>query len=313
MLQSVLSQLAAMFMMVGTGYLVAKKGIVSERFQSDLAELVLWVALPCSIVESGTLDSGPDALNSILWMTALSVASYALVILATELFNRRMCLKGSRNGVFKCLIVFANTAFVGYPVCSLLLGSKGVFYASFFNMIFSLFFFTYGVKRISGRVGGFRILFTQDPGMAATVVMLILFAAQWKPPELIRTFLSTVGATCTPLSMFVVGCMLTRVNVRQLLREKSYYALAAFRLLAVPLFALLVMLPLVKLGVDKDIIFAVIIMCAMPAGSLTAIYSEKYGADASYASGGIVHTMICFALSLPMVILTAKWALYGGA
>ncbi len=53
-------------------------------------------------------------------------------------------------------------------------------------------------------------------------------------------------------------------------------------------------------------------MCAMPTGSLTAIYAEKGGQDAAYVSGGIVYTMIGFCLSLPLVVLGAKLLLYGG-
>ena len=313
MLLSVLSQLAVLFLMVAAGYGIARAKIVSDRFQSDLAELVLWIALPCSIVESGILEAGANGVTSVAWMTGLSVASYGLVILMAEGSRRVLRLSPERGGLFSCMVVFANTAFVGYPVASLLLGSRGVFYASFFNMVFSLFFFTYGARRIGGKSeGGLLSVFTRDPGMIATVIMLLLFLTQWKPPAFIRAFLSGMSAMCTPLSMLVIGCMLTRVNALRVLREKTYYAVALLRLLVAPLAVLLCLLPLAHLGVDKDVLFIVIIMCAMPAGSLTAIYAQKYRADVAYVSGGIVHSMLLFCVSLPLVILLSQWALNGG-
>ena len=64
------------------------------------------------------------------------------------------------------MTVFANTALC-YSQCNSFLGIK-VFYCSFFNMAFSLFFFTYGVRRISGkRENGMLAVFTRDPGMIA--------------------------------------------------------------------------------------------------------------------------------------------------
>mgnify|MGYP000021332660 CR=1 FL=1 len=313
MLVSVLSQLAVMFLMIGAGYLVRRVNIVSEKCQSDLAEVVLWIALPCSIVESGVLETASNSTSSILWMTGLSLLSYILVILAAEGIARLFPMPERRRGLFACMTVFANTAFVGYPVCNLLLGSKGVFYCSFFNMAFSLFFFTYGVRRISGkRENGMLAVFTRDPGMIATVLMLLIFACQWKPPAFVQTFLSGMSALCTPLSMLVIGCMLTQVNLKDILKEKSYYLLSFIRLTAIPVCTLLILLPLARLGVDKDILFIVIIMCAMPAGSLTAIYAQKYRKDAHYVSGGIMHTMVCFCISLPIIILLSQWMLYGG-
>lgn len=312
MLGSVLSQLAVMFLMIGAGYWSRRKGLVSERCQSDLSELVLWIALPCSIIESGVLEAGTGPASAILWITGLSLLAYVLVIALTEGTVRLLPLPDEHRALFASMTVFANTAFVGYPVCRLLLDRTGVFYCSFFNMAFSLFFFTYGVRRISGKsAGGLPGLFTRDPGMAATAIMLVLFLCQWKPPDLALSFLSAMGALCTPLSMLVIGCMLTQLSLKRILKEKSYLWLSLLRLVVIPLCALLLSVPLAHFGVDKDILFIVIIMCAMPAGSLTAIYAQKEGKDTPYVSGGIMHTMLCFCITLPAIILLAQQVLYG--
>ena len=311
MLSAVFSQLGIMLLMVGTGYLLQRRGVVSDRFQSDLSALILWVALPCSIVESGLLDM-EQGLSPLLVTTGLSALCYFFTIFLAEGSSRILHISPPHSGMFCCMIVFANTAFIGFPLCSLLLGNKGVFYCSLFNMVFTFFFFTYGVRKLGSRQkGGVAKAFMDDPGLIATFVMLLLFLLQWKPPAFLRTFLSGMSALCTPLSMLVIGGMLTKVDLRGVFKQKYYYAITLMRLLIIPLSALMLSLPLAALGLDKDILFVVIIMCALPAGSLTAIYSQTYGRSATFVSGGIIHTMLCFCITLPCILLLAKWALYG--
>lgn len=313
MISVVLSQLSVLFLMVATGYLLTRNGSLREHFQDDLAQLILWVALPCAIIESGFLEKEKNSLASVVWLIGLSVASYAVAILLAEGLRRVIRQPSVQGNLISCMTVFANTAFIGYPVCLALLGNKGVFYASFFNMVFNLFFFTYGIRQINGRMdtGVARMLFT-DSGMLATVGMVVVFLFQYKPPEPLRVFVNHMSALCTPLSMIMIGCMLAKMNLRAILQEKSYWLLTGFRLLVIPLFILICVLPLTDFGVDKDILFVIIIMWEMPIGSLTAIYAQKYNRASLYVSGGIVHSMIGFCVCFPLVLLLARFLIYGG-
>lgn len=67
MVGTILEQLAVMFAIIGIGFLLRGKQIVSDRFQKDLSEFVVRLALPCSIIESGMIATDHSSLSSVTW------------------------------------------------------------------------------------------------------------------------------------------------------------------------------------------------------------------------------------------------------
>lgn len=311
MFSTIFSQVAMLLILILAGYILRKKNLVSEKFQNDLAEVVLWFVLPCSVIASSEMEMTPGSARGIWIICIIACAYYLITILCVEWLSGRLKLPPERRRVFCCLIVFANTAFIGIPMSQALVGAKGVFYASLFNMVWSLFFFTYGVSALRRRrEHDLKTAFTSDPSIITMLIMLAIFLFRVRLPAFLRDFLNSVGNMCTPMSMLVIGCMLSEINLKEVLTNKSLYLASALRLVIIPAFVLAAMAALKHFGIDSEVLFVVIIMCAMPAGSLVAVYAKKYGADAQYASGAILNTMLFFVITVPLILAVAKWLIY---
>ena len=48
------------------------------------------------------------------------------------------------RGVYQCMVMLANTAFMGYPVVQALYGESAIFYTTIFNFGYNILFYTYG-------------------------------------------------------------------------------------------------------------------------------------------------------------------------
>ena len=296
---SILNQLIIIFLMIGAGFIARKTNIIDTSAQKSLSDIVLWILLPCAILDSANVKMTAGSLTNILYVILSAVIYYILAILFMIYITKLLKLPKQRRNLAVNLVVFANIAFIGYPMVTIFLGNTGILYASFFNMIYNIFFFTYGVTLITGRkVFDVKALLVGDLSIDSTIVMLILFVFQIQLPFFVKEFLGIMGNMCTPVSMLVIGSMLANVKFSSIVGEKSFYALSAIRLIGIP--AIAVML-LKLLNVNKEVAITVLIMTAMPAGSLTAVFAEKYNSDIDYVSGGIFHTMICFLITMPLI------------
>lgn len=311
MYTTVYYQLIELFLIVLVGYILRKTRIVSAQMQDDVANLVLWFVLPCSVIASGEMALTQEAMDGI-WITCIiAVLYYISGIIILEHTVKKSNIKQNRKSVFCCLVLFANTAFLGIPIAQTLLGTKGVFYASFFNIIWSVFFFTYGISSLQQkRKSDIKTLLTRDPSFIVMITMLVVFLGQLHLPQFVSNFLNRIGNMCTPLSMLVIGCMLTEVKWKELIKDRTLYVVSLLRLVIIPVVILFVSwILLSRFAIDKAVLFVIIIMTAMPSGSLVAIYARKLNADAQYASSAIMHSMLFFNITIPFIIAAAKWLL----
>ena len=83
-----------------------------------------------------------------------------------------------------------------------------------------------------------------------------------------------------PVSMLIIGAILSEVRLRDIFDWQLYYY-SFFRLIGIPavLFAVFTLL-----NIDPMVRNTTVIMAAMPAGTVTAMLAQKHGADASFAS-----------------------------
>ena len=197
---------------------------------------------------------------------------------------------------------------MGFPIALALFGEEGLALAVFLGIPFNLLAYTTGATLIcmdrsaSGDappVSWRSILLTVVNG--ATLLGLILYAAQIPIPEVIDTPLTYLADVTTPLSMLIIGMNLTGGSVSALLRNRDVLSSAFLRLLLLPLltWGILMLLPVE----DPLVIGVTLIIMAMPSPAVTSILAETYGGDTQFASEAVFLSSLLCLVTIPLISL----------
>ena len=293
------------FLMIAFGYLLKKKQVITPELQKGVTNLLLKAILPVSILASANAEFTKGASENMLYMTAIGAGYYVCALILMTVLSKLLPLKRSAKYIFVTMSVFANTAFVGFPLTMELFGSEGMIYAVIYNLFYQAFFFTYGVNLLSGSIGGFRLksLYTNTVTIAS-VVSIGIFLSPFRFPTAVAGAFSSVGSMTVPVSMLIIGCSLADIKIIDILKDGYSYLVSALRLLIFPV-CMLFLLRLLK--APPNIVAAATVMTALPSGSLNAIYAEQYGCEPEYATRTVVQTMVFMIATLPLIIFLIHW------
>ena len=119
-----LQQILIIFLEIGTGAAVTKLGIMDDRNSKFLSNLVMSVTLPCTLLASASIDGGREAVAGMLKGYVVLEIFYILTIGICLVLSRAMHLTRGQKAVLVGAAVMPNSAFIGIPLISALLGSE---------------------------------------------------------------------------------------------------------------------------------------------------------------------------------------------
>ena len=287
------------FVLMGVGFLLRRIGLLKKEAERALTDLVLYVVLPCSIFKSfigSQADAGrADCLAALLVSVGIQALAllYARFAFPAQHPDRRASLGFS--------MICSNAGFLGNPVAEGLFGAGGLMLASIYLIPQRIMMWSEGLAMFSGvsdkRTAVKKVL--THPCVIACFLGLIVMATGWTVPELILTPVRTVAQCNTPLSMMVIGMILTEMDVKAL-KDRTILLFALHRLVLMPL---IVYLACLALPVSASVRGVCTILAAMPAGATSSMLAAKYGRDPQFAARLVVFTTLC---SIPAIVV---WSL----
>ena len=304
-LQSVLS----VIVMIGLGFILAKRGWFEGASASLVSRLVVSIALPAYMISN--LMSGYDRQGLISMLPGLPVPFITMIsgfILASLLAVLIRIPKG-RRGTFASMFSLSNAIFIGLPVNILLFGDVSIPYALLYYIANTTCFWTIGTFAIANdgalRSGGSRPSLLSlsglkrlfSPPLVAFLVAVILILLEIRLPRWVMDTSKYLGNMTTPLSMLFVGIVIARVDWKKLRFGLDMLVLVAGRFVFTPLIVFL----MVKNG-DFPVLMkqVFVIQAAMPAMTQTPILAEAYKADSEYAGLGTSLTTLLSLVSIPV-------------
>ena len=115
-------------------------------------------------------------------------------------------------------------------------------------------------------------------------------------PEVLNVTIKTVAGANTFLAMALVGLILSKVKLTELVeRDTIYYAV--IRLVFIPL---LVYIGCRLASVDDLVTGVSVVLAAMPAASVTAVMASKYKKDEAFATKCVVFTTLFSLVTVPV-------------
>ncbi len=300
----ILEKVGAVLLLILIGYIFGKAAKPSEQARGLLATIVLNIAVPSSIL-AGVNDADFDAIKSDMLILIIASVCITLVTLLLSFPVSRLLEPKDRRSraVVQATMFFHNFGFLGWPVCYMLLGTKGLLYAMLFSMPLNVLL--YGLTPV--------LLGRAEPGARrfdkrmllnvpfyATVAALGLLIGRVHLPDFLTTMMGMLGALQTPLSMMIIGMILASARLADVMRGVKVYGYSAVRLALLPLLAFAA---LKALGMTGLLLSVPVLITAMPAAAMSVVLVERSGLDAVYASRIVVVSTLISVVTIPLFAL----------
>ena len=295
-----LSLQGTLFLLILAGVLAKKTGIVSETGRKTLSDLLIYIVLPCNILESflsgGQMPEG--FVRNCLLAVGISAGIQLLAVYGSKLLFRKYP-RGEKS-VLSYGMICSNSGFIGLPIARLMFGDLGVIYTSVFQIPLRFTMWTAGLSLFTSvsRKDAFRKL-ARHPCIIAVFVGLALMAVPIQLPGVLSDTLDSLSGCTVPLSMLVIGTILADAPIRSMFSRPVLW----YSCLRLVLFPLLIWALLRPLGLDPTLVNVCVLMTGMPAGSTGSILADKYGGAALFASELAFASTLCSIVTIPLLTL----------
>lgn len=307
-----LQQMVVLFLLMATGYLCYKMGIITDESSKKLSAIVVNVANPCLVLESGLGENkvpGDEILTTLL----IVIVMYGLLLLIASFLPGLLGVKKESRGAYRAMTVFTNLGFMGFPVLSAMYGTSALLYAAFFMIPFNVLIYTYGIhalsmsekgessdEEIETKKGNFgqtlrKIL---NVGVIACLLAIVLYFLQIPVPQFVKSTITHLGNLTAPLSMMVIGASLAAISIKELFLDFRLLLFSVIKLLVIPGVFMLGVCRLVESGVLRGVC---LVMVATPVASMTAMLAQQTNGDYETASKGVALTTILSVVTLPLL------------
>ena len=264
-------QIAELFLMILMGYVIVKLGLVTDDDSKILSKIVLYIVIPCVMINAFQIDYTPDKVQGMFLALVASVVLQVLLLIAVWMMGKEWV-------VFGCV----------------------------FMAVQLIFMWTHGKYIISSgdRIDWRKIVLNIN--MIAIFIGAVLFLLKIHLPEIVDGTLHAVGSTIGPVSMIVTGMLIAGMNLRDIFTNRRVYVVTFLRLLFVPVLALIILKisGLVTWHPQGEKILLVIFLAVItPSASTITQMCQVYGGNSKYSSAINVMTTLLAIATMPVMVL----------
>ena len=230
-------QIAELFLMILMGYVIVKLGLVTDDDSKILSKIVLYIVIPCVMINAFQIDYTPDKVQGMFLALVTSIVLQVLLLIAVWIMGKIFYL----DEVEGASIYYSNSGNLIVPIVAYVLGDEWVVYGCVFMAVQLIFMWTHGKYIISSgdRIDWKKIVLNIN--MIAIFIGAVLFLLKIHLPVIVDDTLRAVGSTIGPVSMIVTGMLIAGMNLRDIFTNRRVYAVTFLRLLLVPVLALIIL------------------------------------------------------------------------
>lgn len=293
----VFTQILVILLYIAVGFAAGKFGIISPEQRKFLTGLCSNLILPFTILSGASQSVEGEQLLSLGAAVVMMLGLFLLVTAATLLFHKVRATQSGIRAVSAGLLTYPNCTFLGLPLCKALFGDIAVLYSAGAVVAFNVLFFTVQYSLFTGKKFNPKNLLT--PSMLSTLALILMLVAGIHFPDPVQTVISNTGAMITPLSLIIIGVMLSESNLAAIVKEKGAYVITLLRNLLIPFVAVLL---LRIFPVEQEAKLCVLVYIACPCAALTSIYAIKCDMEPEFSAHSVLLSTLFFAVSLPLIL-----------
>ena len=285
-----MQQIVQLFLMIFMGYLIVKTGLVRDDDSKVLSKIILYLIVPCVIINALQVDYTTDTVKGLLIAFAASVMTQVILLVVISVAGKLLHL----NEVEVASVYYSNSGNLIVPIVTFILGQEWVLYGCVFMSVQLVFLWTHCKKIIL------------NINMISIFIGVVLFFTKIRLPEIIGNTLASVGTMIGPASMIVTGMLFAGMNLKQIFANKRVYFITFLRLIAVPLIALVLikLSNLASFSADGNKIMLIVFLAIItPSASTVTQMCQVYGNDSKYASAINVMTTLLSIITMPVMVM----------
>ena len=263
------------------GVILKRTGVTDSRAERSISDILIKAILPFMILSCSQYRFNEELVKGIIAVACYAGVFYLGMISIMTVINKRSKQADGDKRIMSACLIFSNTSFIGIPLMEELYGDEGLLLAAVFNLVFNIFFYTFGVTIISGRKFRPRYIVT-DIVSTASIAAVILFLLPWRFGYPVTSTLSFVGDIAFPLALIVLGSNIAELDFKRIFADSKTYITVVLKMALIPAVVFGIILVLSSFVEIRPVTKAtIVLMTAMPSTSLCVVYADKYNMSPS--------------------------------
>lgn len=294
-MSSIVNVVLPIFGLILAGYICRRTHRLGETASSEINRFVVWLALP-ALLFNVTATSTWEQIWQPGFVASVS-AGCALVFAATVVWRMKQLGQLADASIDGLSAAYANTGFLGIPLCVLVLGDDAMAPAIVATIIATSVLFGIAVicveigvqeekhpLRAAVKVGA---ALAKNPLLVAPVLGACWAVGNEPLPAAVRQFLSFLGMAATPCALVSLGLFLAQ---KQEGRHHGATGLVLAKLLVQPLITAFIAFRVFEL--PPLWANSALLLSALPTGTGPFMLASFYGRDATLVSRVILLSTI---------------------
>lgn len=297
-----MEQIIQLFLMIFMGFLIVKAKLLNSEDSKILSIIVLYLIIPCVIINAFQVDYTPQTVKGLLIALAGSVMTQVILLIVVSILGRVFHL----NEVEVASIYYSNSGNLIVPIVMFILGKEWVLYGCVFMSVQLVFIWTHCKKIISRESTYDWRKIVLNINMISIAIGIVLFLTRIHLPAIINNTLSAVGSMIGPASMIITGMLFAGMDFKQIFASKRVYFVTFLRLIVVPAIALVLIKfsYLASLSSNGPKIMLIVFLAIItPSASTVTQMCQVYGNDSQYASAINVVTTLLAIITMPLMVM----------
>jgi malate permease and related proteins len=300
-----LIQVLTLFFMIFLGFLLTKIGLIKIETKTTLTNILVYIVVPFMVINSYITTSFDETIvTNLLWCFLFSFLSMLLCTIPAMIIRRFW--KTDQRNILSFAMIFSNSAYMGFPLIEALFGSESLIYASGFLTVFNIYLWTFGYGLVSRSFNPKKVVVSilKTPVIYALIVGLILFFLKIELPSYVQKPISLIGNMNTPLSMFLIGMVMSQLHLSKVFKNGYMWTTIAIKLLLAPVLTL-ALLYLFKYTMNADTLMlqVIFVLMACPCVSITSVFAIQFQYDEDVAVSSVVISTLLSLVTLPLFTL----------
>lgn len=312
---------ATLTIIMAVGFLCRKIGVIDDVASKRLSKLILMVGQPAMIIHSmASIEYTQDNLTIAWVMLGLGFVFHLALAILGFLIALPYKKVPDEKKISEFSFMFANCAFIGFPIFDALIPGTGLLMASFLTFSFNVLLWTWGLGifargRKDIKLNILKVIF--NFGTVPCVIGFILYllkdpAISFELPEFLMKSMGYLSNLCTPISVLVTGALIATQSPKKIFCSWKIYYFNIMKLFVLPLIVCVISKIIITILPFENLeIYAIFVTAAaaLPAASSVTMMSETYGLDSGYSSLVVGTSSVLSVLSLPITMMIAQWIL----
>jgi predicted permease len=301
----IFKQLLVLYIFIFLGWLFGRLKPENAQGSKLISFLLVNLFLPSKVFSTFSQSFTVTYLKENYATFFISVAILVMLVAVAIPLSALLTKKKYERRVYRYSFAIANYAYMGYSLIESTLGKNALANMITFCIPFVVYTYTFGYAMLTGDGKIAKKLLNT---MTVAIVLGCTFGlAGIRVPSVLGTVLSSASACVGPLSMILVGLVLSTFKFKELLPDTPTVAFVLLRLIGLPalIFGVCKLLSLAFTLPASVYPFAVIAAC-MPCGLNTVVFPRLVGEDCRQGARMVLysHALSIATIPLWMMILT---------